>query len=81
MHTWTVYYNSSFLYRNHDEVDTNYTYIIWTKPKCEPWISIWNRHSLRCEFVGQADKLISKHKAKDMDYTDWNNKLNTNEDG
>ena len=75
------HYNSSFLYRNHDEVDTNYTYILWTKPKCEPWISIWNRHSLRCEFVGKADKLLSKHTEKNMGYTDWNCKLNTNEDG
>jgi len=81
------HYNSQYLYPNHVDVDTNYTYILWLKPGGhEPWISIWNRYTKTCEFVGKAEKLVKKYKPKaeeldKWDYTDWNYKLKTNVDG
>jgi hypothetical protein len=74
------HYNSQYLYANDQELDTNYTYIIWCG-KENVWISQYNHYENRCSFVGTIDKLIQKFKTDDMEYTDWNYKLNTNNNG
>ncbi len=69
------YYSSQYLYPTSQELDVQYTYIIWVG-KQDVWISCWNDWDKKCEFVGTPDKLISKYKI-DMEYTDWKHKLNT----
>jgi len=71
------YYSSQYLYPNTQELDVQYTYIIWAG-KQDVWISCWSDWEDKCEFVGTPDKLISKYKKeKDFKYTDWKHKLNT----
>ena len=70
------HYNSQYLYTNDQELDTAYTYIIWCG-KEDVWISQYDNHHNRCHFVGTVDKLIKKFKTEDLDYTDWDYKLNT----
>jgi|TARA_R110000796_G_scaffold6598_1_gene23217 hypothetical protein len=74
------HYNSQYLYPNNQEIDTNYTYIVWCG-KEDVWISQWDDYGDECRFVGSVDKLIQKFKSDDMEYTDWNYKLNTNKKG
>ena len=69
------YYSSQYLYPTGQELDVQYTYIIWVGKK-DVWISCWNAWDKKCEFVGTPDKLISKYKI-DTEYTDWKHKLNT----
>ena len=71
------YYSSQYLYPNTQELDVQYTYIIWAG-KQDVWISCWSDWEDKCEFVGTPDKLISKYKKeKDFKYTNWKHKLNT----
>ena len=74
------HYSSQYLYTNDQELDTAYTYIIWCG-KEDVWISQYDNHQNRCHFVGTVDKLIKNFKTKDLEYTDWNYKLNTNNNG
>ena len=64
------YYDSCYLYpTKSDQIDANYTYIVWTG-KNDIWISCWDNYTQECKFVGQPDDMIKKHKG-DMDYTNW----------
>ena len=64
------YYDSCFLYSTKpDQIDANYTYIIWTG-KDDVWISCWDNYTQECKFVGQPKDMIKKH-GGDMDYTKW----------
>ena len=64
------YYDSCYLYpTKSDQIDANYTYIVWTG-KDDVWISCWDNYTQECKFVGQPDDMIKKHKG-DMDYTNW----------
>jgi hypothetical protein len=75
-----MHYGSQYLYPSVDNIDHQYTYIIWVG-KSDPWISIYNQHTSTCIFVGTPDKLIEKYLNPDMEYTDWNYKQNTNKAG
>jgi len=75
-----MHYGSQYLYPSVDNIDHQYTYIIWVG-KSDPWISIYNQHTSTCIFVGTPDKLIEKYLNPDMEYTDWKSKHNTNKAG
>ena len=74
------HYNSQYLYSNVNDIDHNYTYIIWVGAE-DVYVSCWNQHTNACVFVSTPDKIIKKWSRSDMEYTDWNYKLNTNKNG
>ena len=56
------YYDSCFLYSTKpDQIDCQYTYIIWTG-KDDVWISCWDNYDQTCKFVGQPNDMIKKYK-------------------
>jgi len=64
------YYDSCYLYpTKSDQIDCQYTYIIWTG-KADIWISCWDNYDQTCKFVGQPKDMIKKHE-DGMDYTKW----------
>ena len=67
-----MYYDSCYLYADPQNIDHNYTYIIWTGDGNDIWISCWDQYTSRCVFVLKPEKIISKYK-DDMDYTDFAN--------
>ena len=71
------YYDSCYLYADHQNIDHNYTYIIWTG-KDDIWISCWDQYTNRNVFVMQPDRIIERYK-DDMDYTDFANGETRNE--
>ena len=76
-----MHYNSQYLYPNVDNIDHNYTYIIWVG-KSDVWVSCWNQYTDECVFVSTPDKMIKKwSKVAEFEYTDWNYKHNTNKAG
>ena len=66
------YYDSCYLYQDHQHIDHHYTYIIWTGDKDDIWISCWNQYSNKNVFVLKPEKIISKY-MEDMEYTDFAN--------
>lgn len=66
------YYDSCYLYADPDNIDHNYTYVIWTGDAKDIWISCYDQYSSRCVFVLKPEKIISKY-MKDMEYTDFAN--------
>ena len=70
-----MYYDSCYLYADHQHIDHEYTYIIWTGDKDDMWISCYNQYESRCVFVLKPEKIISKYMNQEdpMDYTDWAN--------
>ena len=76
------HYNSQYLYSNVNDIDHQYTYIIWVG-KSDVWVSCWNQHTSECVFVSTPDKLFKKYPSSNhgYDYTDWNHKQNTNNNG
>ena len=69
------YYDSCYLYADHQNIDHQYTYIIWTGDSKDIWISCYDQYSSRCVFVLKPEKIISKYMKQDdpMDYTDFAN--------
>jgi len=65
------YYDSCYLYADHQHIDHQYTYIIWTG-KSDIWISCWDQYSNRNVFVLKPEKIISRY-MEDMEYTDFAN--------
>ena len=80
-----MHYNSQYLYPSVDNIDHQYTWIIWVG-KPDVWISCYDNHTQRNVFVGTPDRLIKKYtksdeeiaKFGDYDFTDWNYKQNMN---
>ena len=66
------YYDSCYLYQDHQHIDHHYTYIIWTGNRDDIWISCWDQYSNRNVFVLKPEKIISKY-MEDMEYTDFAN--------
>ena len=66
------YYDSCYLYTDHQHIDHHYTYIIWTGDGDDIWISCWDQHSNKNVFVLKPEKIISKY-MEDMEYTDFAN--------
>ena len=74
------HYNSQYLYPNVNNIDHQYTYIIWVGAE-DVYVSCWNQHTGSCIFVSTPDKIIKKWSQPNMEYTDWNYKQNTNNNG
>ena len=74
------HYNSQYLYSNVNNIDHQYTYIIWVGDE-DVYVSCWNQHTDSCIFVSTPDKIIKKWSQPNMEYTDWNYKQNTNNNG
>ena len=74
------HYNSQYLYPNVNNIDHQYTYIIWVGAE-DVYVSCWNQHTDSCIFVSTPDKIIKKWSQPNMEYTDWNYKQNTNNNG
>ena len=66
------YYDSCYLYQDHQHRDHHYTYIIQTGNRDDIWISCWDQYSNRNVFVLKPEKIISKY-MEDMEYTDFAN--------
>ena len=63
------YYDSCYLYADHQHIDHQYTYIIWTG-KPDIWISCYNQYNNTNVFCYTPQQIIDKY-AEDMDYTDF----------
>ena len=76
------HYNSQYLYPNVNNIDHQYTYIIWVGAE-DVYVSCWNQYTSECVFVSTPDKLFKKYPSSNhgYDYTDWNYKHNTNNNG
>ena len=66
-----MYYDSCYLYPDQDNIDHQYTYIIWTGKK-DIYISCYDQYSSNPVFVLTPEKIISKY-MKEMEYTDFAN--------
>ena len=75
-----MHYNSQYLYPSVNNIDHHYTYIIWVGAE-DVYVSCWNQHTDSCIFVSTPDKIIKKWSQPNMEYTDWNYKQNTNNNG
>ena len=67
-----MYYDSCYLYPEADQIDHQYTYVIWTGDANDYWISCYEQYSSECVFVLKPSKVIERYKI-DMDYTDFTN--------
>ena len=74
-----MHYNSQYLYPSVDNIDHQYTWVIWVG-KEDVWLSCYDNHTDTNVFVGTPDRLLKKYNNLEMDYTNWNTKLNTNND-
>ena len=77
-----MYYDSCYLYQDHQHIDHHYTYIIWTG-KPDVWITCWNQYTNSCVFVSKVPDVIKKwSQPNKFEYTDFsknpNNQGNTN---
>ena len=66
------YYDSCYLYAHPEQIDHQYTYVIWTGDRDDIWISCYDQYSSKCVFVLRPSKIIERYKT-DMDYTDFAN--------
>ena len=66
---YDFHYNSQYLYPNIDNIDHEYTYIIWTGKK-DVWISCYNQWVQESVFVLPPERIIKKYKSN-YDYTSW----------
>jgi len=70
-----MYYNSCYLYAHPQNIDHNYTYVIWTGAN-DIWISCYDQYTSKNVFVLTPDKIIEKYKRDEpftMAYTDFAN--------
>ena len=65
-----MYYDSCYLYSSPDDIDHQYTYVIWTGERDDMWISCYNQYTSQCVFVNKPDKIIKRYES-DMEYTDF----------
>ena len=73
-----MHYNSQYLYPSVDNIDHQYTWVIWIG-KEDVWLSCYDNNTNTNVFVGTPDRLLKKYQKPSMEYTDWNSKLNTNQ--
>ena len=60
-----------------ENIDHQYTYIVWTGKKDDIWISCYDQYSSECVFVLTPEKIINKYE-RDMEYTDFGNNQTRN---
>jgi len=73
-----MHYNSQYLYPSVNNIDHQYTWVIWIG-KEDVWLSCYDNNTNTNVFVGTPDRLLKKYQKPSMEYTDWNSKLNTNQ--
>ena len=71
-----MYYDSCYLYPDVNNIDHQYTYIIWTGKKDDIWISCYDQYSSECVFVLKPSKVVERYYDKRFEegytnYTDW----------
>ena len=64
------YYDSCYLYPDPDNIDHQYTYIIWIGDVERTMIACHDRYTEECVFVMTPKQIIKKYK-EDMKYTDF----------
>ena len=65
-----MWYDSCYLYTSPDDIDHQYTYVIWVGDNEDYWISCYDQYASKCVFVNKPDQIIKRYKS-DMEYTDW----------
>jgi len=75
-----MHYNSQYLYPSVNNIDHQYTWVIWIG-KEDVWLSCYDNNTNTNVFVGTPDRLLKKYQEPGMEYTDWNYKQNTNKAG
>jgi len=73
------HYNSQYLYPSVENIDHQYTYILWTG-KSDVWISCYDQYSSKNVFVLPINKIIEKYYDETLDYSGspWINLADTN---
>ena len=66
------YYDSCYLYADPDNIDHQYTYIIWTGDSDRTMIACHDRYTEQCVFVMTPKQILEKY-TEDMEYTDFAN--------
>ena len=66
-----MYYDSCYLYADVDNVDHQYTYVIWTGDNKDMWVSCYDQYHNANVFVLTPDKILAKYSNQKYDYTDW----------
>ena len=69
---YDMYYDSCYLYSNVNNIDHQYTYIIWTGDKDRTMVACHDRYKEKCIFVAYPKHIIETYK-DDMEYTDFAN--------
>ena len=67
-----MYYDSCYLYADVDNIDHQYTYVIWTGDINKTMIACHDRYAEKCVFVLPINEVIEKYK-DDMQYTNFAN--------
>ena len=67
-----MYYDSCYLYSDVNNVDHQYTYIIWTGDTARTMVACHDRWNSKCVFVATPEHIIKTYK-DDMQYTDFAN--------
>ena len=62
------YYDSCYLYSSPDDIDHNYTYVIWTGDHNDIWMSCYDQYKSKNIFVLKPQEVIERYRS-DMDYT------------
>ena len=65
-----MWYDSCYLYTSPDDIDHQYTYVIWVGDNEDLWVSCYDQYTSKCVFVNKPDQIIKRYEA-DMEYTDW----------
>lgn len=68
-----MYYDSCYLYSDVDNIDHQYTYVIWTGDLNRTMIACHDRYESKCIFVLSPEDLIKKYYSKQFEYTDFSN--------
>tara|TARA_R110000803_G_scaffold60906_3_gene120467 strand:- start:1207 stop:1620 length:414 start_codon:yes stop_codon:yes gene_type:complete len=55
------HYSSQYLYPANSDLDTEFTYIIWSGKK-DVWLSCYDNYEDKCVFVGRPENMIKKYK-------------------
>ena len=68
-----MYYDSCYLYPEADQIDHQYTYVVWTGDKDNIWISCYDQYSSKCVFVLKPSKVVEKYYDKRFEdgYTNY----------
>ena len=64
-----MYYESCYLYPSPDDIDHNYTYVIWVGDINKIHISCYDQYKSKNVFVLTPEKVIERYHNEKMDYT------------